>query len=93
MVRKLGKHIIEGITIIITQKAKRTGFKILLVVNLHQNCKISVILSEIILRLLIENFYKCNELCAEVNPEILSLPTYIEHFVIKGWGVINWKHR
>ena len=26
MVRKLGKHNIEGITIIITQKIKRTGF-------------------------------------------------------------------
>ena len=37
--------------------------------------KILTFYNEIYLRLLIENFYKSNEMCAEVNPGILSHPT------------------
>ena len=68
MVRKLGKHNIKGITGMITQNTKRTGFN-------NSECtkiiKFSIFYPETHLRSLIENFYQSNQLLGEVNPGIL----------------------
>ena len=73
MVRKLEKHIIEGITVTITQKMKRTGFS---------NPRVYIISTKIVnivhlntFKIINEELFKSNELRAEVNPGILSHPT------------------
>ena len=68
MVRKLGKHNIEGITTIIMQRTKRTGFnnsEYILICT--KTVKISTFYTQIHLRLLIENSYNSNDLRVDVN--------------------------
>ena len=61
MVRKLGKHFIEEITVIIMQKTKQTDFN-----NFCMNLTRTKSVVILYLRLFIKNFYKSNELRTEV---------------------------
>ena len=86
MVRKPRKHNIEGIPIIITQKTKWTYFNNSVSIRskikkifffffpIKQISIEKISYTKMLLRLIIGNFYKSNELCAEANPGILSHP-------------------